>query len=113
MDLKDEYRLVVAAPSAVNILWSEENDDAYLRRIVSFVYEQIGAKNIKAFWLAGHSHGGVTAHRLLMTPFYRDKLTGWVSLSGGRLGSSCVRAYRNEVLVSPSDTVSRQWTTNS
>ena len=35
----------------------------------------------------GHSHGGVTAHRLLMTPFFCDKVTGWVSLSGGRLGS--------------------------
>jgi hypothetical protein len=91
MDLKDKYRLVVAAPSAVNVLWSEENDDSYLRRIVSFVYEQIGAKNIRTLWLAGHSHGGVTAHRLLMTPFFRDEVTGWVSLSGGRLGSR--RAY--------------------
>jgi hypothetical protein len=91
MDLKDKYRLVVAAPSAAGVLWSEENDDVYLKRIVSFVYEQIGAKNIRAFWLAGHSHGGVTARRLLMTPFFRGRVTGLVSLSGGRLGSR--RAY--------------------
>jgi hypothetical protein len=91
MDFKDKYRLVVATPSAVKALWSEENDDAYLRRIVTFVYEQIGAENIRAFWLAGHSHGGLTARRLLMTPFFRDKVTGLVSLSGGRLGSP--RAY--------------------
>jgi len=91
VDVKDKYRLVVAAPSAVNAQWSEESDDAYLRRIVSFVYEQIGSENIKAFWLAGHSNGGFTARRLLMTPFFRGKLTGLVSLSGGRLGSQ--RAY--------------------
>ncbi len=39
---------------------------------VNFVYEQVGAKNIKAFWFAGHSHGGLTANRLLMTKFFRD-----------------------------------------
>jgi hypothetical protein len=91
LNLKDKYRLVVATPSAINSLWNPENDDTHLRNIVNFVYEQFGAKNIKAFWLAGHSHGGVTAYRLLLTQFYRDRLTGWVSLSGGRLGSP--RAY--------------------
>ena len=91
LDLKDKYRLVVATPSALNSLWNPDSDDAHLRNIVTFVYEQVGAKNIKAFWLAGHSDGGVTANRLLMTRFYRDKLAGWVSLSGGRLGSP--RAY--------------------
>jgi hypothetical protein len=90
-DLKDKYRLVIATPTALKLLWDPETDDAHLRDIVNFVYEQLGAKNIKAFWLAGHSHGGVTANRLLRTPFFRDKLTGWVSLSGGRLGSP--RAY--------------------
>ena len=55
LDLKDKYRLVVATPSAVNSLWNVENDDAQLRNIVNFVYEQIGAKNVKAFWLVGHS----------------------------------------------------------
>jgi hypothetical protein len=72
-------------------LWDPHNDDAHLRSIVSFIYGQLGAKNIKAFWLVGHSHGGVTANRLLRTPFFGEKLTGWVSLSGGRLGSP--RAY--------------------
>jgi hypothetical protein len=91
MDLKEKYRLVIATPTAVNSLWSPENDDVHLRNIVSLVYEKIGTRNIKAFWIAGHSHGGLTASRLLMTPFYRDKLTGWVSLAGGRLGSR--RAY--------------------
>jgi hypothetical protein len=91
MDFKEKYRLVIATPTATNSLWNPENDDGYLRNIVSAVYERIGEKNIKAFWIAGHSHGGFTANRLLMNPFYRQKLTGWVSLSGGRLGSR--RAY--------------------
>jgi hypothetical protein len=91
MDLKDKYRLVVATPSAVKSLWSPEDDDAHLRNIVNFVFDRFGAKNIRAFWLAGHSHGGLTANRLLSTGFYRDTLTGFVSLSGSRLGSP--RAY--------------------
>jgi hypothetical protein len=91
MDFKDKYRLVVATPSAVNSLWSPEDDDTHLRNIVTFVFDRFGAKNIKAFWLAGHSHGGLTANRLSRTAFYRSRLTGFVSLSGGRLGSP--RAY--------------------
>ena len=91
IDPKDKFRLVIATPSAAKVLWDPETDDAHLRNIVDYVYEQLGAKNIKAFWLAGHSHGGLTANRLLRTPFFRDTLTGWVSLSGGRLGSP--RAY--------------------
>ena len=87
MDLKEKYRLVVATPSGVVRAWDPGNDDEHLRNIVALVYEQFGAENIKAFWLAGHSQGGQTSNRLLLEDFYRDRLTGWVSLSGGRLGS--------------------------
>jgi poly(3-hydroxybutyrate) depolymerase len=87
MDLKEKYRLVIATPSGVVRAWVPENDDAHLHNIVDYVYEQFGAKNIKAFWLAGHSQGGQTSNRLINADFYRDRLTGWVSLSGGRLGS--------------------------
>jgi len=87
MDLKDKYRLVVATPSGVVRAWDPKNDDEHLQNIVDLVYEQFGARNIKAFWLAGHSQGGQTANRLLLTEPYKRKLTGWVSLSGGRLGS--------------------------
>ena len=86
-DLKEKYRLVVASPSGVIRAWTPENDDQHLRNIVDYVYEQFGAQNIKAFWLAGHSQGGQTSNRLINANFYRDRLTGWVSLSGGRLGS--------------------------
>jgi pimeloyl-ACP methyl ester carboxylesterase len=91
VDLKDRYRLVIATPTAVNAQWSPENDDRHLQQIVEFVYQQIGPRNIKAFWFAGHSQGSRVAYRLLQTPFYRDRISGWLSLSGGRLGSP--RAY--------------------
>ena len=86
LDLKDKYRLVVATPNSPTRAWSEA-DDEYLKNIVAFVYEQLGKDRIKAFWLAGHSQGGQTSNRLLLTDFFRERLTGWVSLSGGRLGS--------------------------
>ena len=87
MDLKEKYRLVVASPSGVIRAWVPDNDDQYLRNIVDQVYEQFGKDNIKSFWLAGHSQGGQTSNRLINAQVFRDRLTGWVSLSGGRLGS--------------------------
>lgn len=84
MDLKDKYRLVVATPSGIVRGWVPENDAAHLQNIVELVYAKFGADNIAAFWLAGHSQGGATSNRLICTEFYRDKVDGWVSLSGGR-----------------------------
>jgi poly(3-hydroxybutyrate) depolymerase len=95
MDYKDEYRLIVATPSGVVRAWIPGNDDEHLENIVELVYDAFGEKNIGAFWLAGHSQGGQTSNRLLVEKaFIRERLTGWVSLSGGRLGSprSQVRA---------------------
>ena len=88
MDFKEKYRLVIATPNAPTRAWSEA-DDQYLHNIVDFVYDQAAKNNveIKAFWLAGHSQGGQTSNRLIMAGFYRERVTGWVSLSGGRLGS--------------------------
>jgi pimeloyl-ACP methyl ester carboxylesterase len=88
MDFKEKYRLVIATPTGPGGTWNPERDDAYLHNIVEAVEGAVGKANIKAFWLAGHSLGGQTANRLIMTdPFFRPRLTGWVSLSGGRLGS--------------------------
>jgi hypothetical protein len=97
MDYKEKYRLVIATPTAANSaaiipdqpplrLWTPEGDDTYLHNIVDFVFEQFGRKNIESFWLAGHSQGGMTAHRLVCTDFFKDKVDGWLSLSGGRIG---------------------------
>jgi hypothetical protein len=72
-------------------VWSAA-DDEYLQNIVNFVVGQIGKQNIKAFWLVGHSQGGMTSNRIVRTDFFKDKVDGWLSLSGGRLGGSPGRA---------------------
>jgi pimeloyl-ACP methyl ester carboxylesterase len=85
LDYVDKYRLVVATPNSPTHVWSNA-DDAYLQNIVDFVVDQIGKQNIKAFWLVGHSQGGMTSNRLLRTDFFSARVDGWLSLSGGRLG---------------------------
>jgi len=87
MDYKDKYRLVIATPNSPTKFWSEV-DDAYLQNIVDLVYEQVGKENIKAFWLVGHSQGGMTSNRIVRTDFFKSRVDGWLSLSGGRLGGN-------------------------
>ena len=87
MDYTNKYRLVIATPNAPTRAWSEA-DDEYLQNIVNFVIEQLGKENIKAFWLVGHSQGGLTSNRIVRTDFFKDKVDGWLSLSGGRLGGN-------------------------
>jgi poly(3-hydroxybutyrate) depolymerase len=86
-DLKEKHRLVIATPSGSDLGWNPAKDDEHLRNVVEQVETAFGRENIKAFWLAGHSLGGQTSNRLLVTDFYKSRLKGWVSLSGGRLGS--------------------------
>jgi hypothetical protein len=87
LDYVTKYRLVVATPNSPTHVWSDV-DDEYLHNIVDFVVEQIGRQNIKAFWLAGHSQGGLTSNRIIRTDYFKDKVDGWLSLSGGRLGGN-------------------------
>jgi pimeloyl-ACP methyl ester carboxylesterase len=91
MDFKEKYRLVIATPDAGQPgagTWSPAVDDAHIHNIVEQVEGAVGKDNIKAFWLAGHSFGGQTSNRFIMTdPFFTERVDGWVSLSGGRLGS--------------------------
>lgn len=91
LDYVDKYRLVVATPNSPTRAWSAA-DDEYLQNIVTFVIDQLGKENIKAFWLAGHSQGGMTSNRIVRTDFFKDKVDGWLSLSGGRLGGNPGRA---------------------
>jgi pimeloyl-ACP methyl ester carboxylesterase len=88
------YRLVVATPNAPTRAWSEP-DDAYLHNIVDSLIDQLGRENIRAFWLAGHSQGGATSRRLVCTEYFRDKVDGFLSLSGGRVGGSPGRGSFN------------------
>jgi poly(3-hydroxybutyrate) depolymerase len=91
VDYKDKHRLVIATPNSPTHVWTA-TDDEYLQNIVEFVVSQIGAQNIKAFWLAGHSQGGMTSNRIVRTDFFKTRVDGWLSLSGGRLGGSAGRA---------------------
>ncbi|HEV2369487.1 MAG TPA: alpha/beta fold hydrolase [Acidimicrobiales bacterium] len=90
-DYADRYRLVVAAPSAATKEptrhWAPDADNAYLVDLAEDVLRRLGPMNVRAFWLVGHSQGGMTSHRLLATnPYFAERVDGWLSLSGGRLG---------------------------
>jgi hypothetical protein len=86
-DYKDRNRLVIATPFSPTRIWSA-SDDEYLQDIVTSVIEQLGKNNIKAFWLVGHSQGGLTSSRIVCSEFFKDKVDGFVSLSGGRVGGN-------------------------
>ena len=94
MDLKDKYRLVVATPSAATTtplrMWLGDADDQYLQNIADEVIGAVGKQNIKAFWLAGHSQGGMTSNRIVCSDYFRGKVDGWLSLSGGRIGPAAL-----------------------
>ena len=91
LDFATKYRLVIATPSSPTRTWSTA-DDEYLQNIVTSVVAQFGKDNIKAFWLAGHSQGGLTSNRIVRTDFFKDRVDGFLSLSGGRLGGNPGRA---------------------
>jgi pimeloyl-ACP methyl ester carboxylesterase len=90
-DQKEQHRLVIASPYSPTRSWSE-NDDPYLQNIVTAIVDQVGRANVQAFWLAGHSQGGATSRRLVCTDFFRNRVDGFLSLSGGRLGGAPQRA---------------------
>ena len=89
IDDKEKYRLVVATPTAATAepqrRWVGEADDAYLQNISDLVIDAFGRKNIKAFWLAGHSQGGLTSRRIVCSDYFKTKVDGFLSLSGGRI----------------------------
>ena len=89
-DYMNAFRIVEATPSAATKeparRWVGEADDEHLQGIVRQMIGRYGPERIRAFWLVGHSQGGMTSQRLLNTPFFADRVDGWVSLSGGRLG---------------------------
>jgi pimeloyl-ACP methyl ester carboxylesterase len=92
VDYKEQHRLVIATPSAAtkepSRRWEAEADDEHLRNIVEFVFDRYGVDRIRAFWLVGHSQGGMTSNRLLVeNDYFKDRVDGWLSLSGGRIGA--------------------------
>jgi len=91
LDYTDKHRLVVATPFSPRRVWTAD-DDGYLQNIVSLVIDELGRENVKAFWLAGHSQGGLTSTRIICGDFFRTKVDGFLSLSGGRVGGQAGRA---------------------
>jgi hypothetical protein len=92
VDHKEKHRLVIATPSGKARAWVAADDDQHLQNVVEAVFAAFGKQNIKSFWLAGHSQGGMTSNRIVCTPFFKDKVDGWLSLSGGRIGRAKVPA---------------------
>ena len=94
VDLKEKYRLVIATPTAATSeptrRWVAEADDVFLQSVVDFVFEKFGRGNIRSFWLAGHSQGGITSRRIVCSDYFKTRVDGWLSLSGGRLGPTRV-----------------------
>jgi hypothetical protein len=89
-DYVTSHRLVIATPTAATDdpirRWTPEADDSHLRNVVELVADRFGAGRIGSFWLAGHSQGGLTANRLVSRHYFADRVDGYLSLSGGRLG---------------------------
>ena len=91
VDQKERHRLVIASPYSPIRRW-DSTDDVYLQNIVTSVVGQIGAGNVRALWLAGHSQGGATSRRIVCSEFFRNRVDGFLSLSGGRVGGAPERA---------------------
>jgi hypothetical protein len=67
-----------------------EADDTFLQNVVDLVFERFGRDNIRSFWLAGHSQGGITSRRIVCSDYFKTRVDGWLSLSGGRIGQARV-----------------------
>lgn len=91
-DYVQKYRLVVATPTAATATpvrrWDGAADDAHLQNITDFVFDSFGKANVKSMWLAGHSQGGFTSRRIVCSDYFKGKVDGWLSLSGGRIGQA-------------------------
>jgi hypothetical protein len=94
-DYAQKYRLVVATPTAAAAMpgrvWRAEADDQFLHNLTELMFKEFGRANIRSFWLAGHSQGGATSARIVCSEFFKTKVDGFFSLSGGRQGGATQR----------------------
>ncbi|MES2753214.1 MAG: alpha/beta hydrolase [Pseudomonadota bacterium] len=103
-DYAQKYRLVVATPTAATSAslpgvggpavrrWDAAADDAHLQNIAELVITGFGQRNIRSFWLAGHSQGGATSRRIACSAYFGPRVDGFLSLSGGRVGQAQIVA---------------------
>ena len=91
-DYVNECRLVVATPTSKTrepiARWAPDADDDYLKALIEQVLQRFGRDRVRAFWLAGHSQGGMTSFRLLRDDWFNRRVDGFLSLSGGRIGTA-------------------------
>lgn len=91
------HRLVVATPTSAGgaplpnngptvQMWIEKNDDQFLRDLTDLLIDSFGKSNIRSFWLAGHSQGGITSTRIVCSDYFASRVDGFTSLAGGRVG---------------------------
>lgn len=96
-DYAQKYRVVIATPTSAGgaplpnngptvSMWIENNDDQYLRDLSDLLIDSFGKSNIKSFWLAGHSQGGITSTRIACSEYFAARVDGFTSLAGGRVG---------------------------
>src|SRR5262245_48980194 len=94
-DYAQKYRLVVATPTAAAAMpgrvWTAAADDQFLHDLTDLMFAEFGKQNIKSFWLAGHSQGGATSARIVCSDFFKTRVDGFFSLSGGRQGGRTER----------------------
>ncbi|HEY7799718.1 MAG TPA: hypothetical protein VIA80_13195, partial [Hyphomonadaceae bacterium] len=94
-DYAEKYRLVVATPTAAAAMpgrvWRAEADDQFLHDLTDLMFSEFGKTNIKSFWLAGHSQGGATSARIVCSDYFKTRVDGFFSLSGGRQGGRTER----------------------
>ena len=94
-DYAQKYRLVVVTPTAAAAMpsrsWQAAADDQYLHDLTDLMFAEFGKKNIKSFWLSGHSQGGATSARIVCSDYFKSKVDGFFSLSGGRQGGTTER----------------------
>ena len=88
-DYADDLGLVIATPSSKIrqpfSRWVDTEDDEHLKAVVGMVADRFGTR-LRSFWLVGHSQGGLTCNRLLHDAWWGDRVDGWLSLSGRRIG---------------------------
>ena len=91
-DFVNDLRLVVATPTSKTrepiAHWAADADDEFLKALVEQVVDRFGKEHVRAFWLAGHSQGGMTSFRLLRDEWFNRRVDGFLSLSGGRIGTA-------------------------
>ena len=98
-DYVGKHRLVVATPTAATMgsmgpagagvrRWAPAADDEHLQNITDYVFDAFGKTSVRSMWLAGHSQGGFTSNRIVCSDFFKGKVDGWLSLSGGRIGQA-------------------------